>query len=267
MIPIVLIGAAGRMGRAVDEAARASTDLSIRARIDRPEHLPAVPARTGSSANPAGAAGVWSDDANSVIRSGDVVIEFSSPEACRAVAGWCAERGAALVSGTTGLTAEDEGAVRAAAARVAVVRAANFSLGIAALHRALDVVLGALPRGWDVEIVERHHRRKADSPSGTALALARRALARRGLDDRALIHGRSGRSGERPQDQIGIHAVRGGSWIGDHAVLIAGEGEWIELRHAAQDRGAFAGGALAAARFVARAKPGLYTLDDVLGQH
>ena len=251
MIPIVLVGAAGRMGRAIEEAAAEDPAFSMRARVDPAANLRAAMVAEDGGANPDGPSGVWAEDAGRVVRAGDVVIEFSSPAAVRSVAALCAERGAALVSGTTGLAAEDEEAVRAAAARVAVVRAANFSLA-------------TLPPTWDVEIVERHHRRKADSPSGTALGLARRALARRGFEERALAFGRSGRTGERPRDQIGVHAVRGGSWVGDHAVLIAGEGEWIELRHVAQDRGAFAAGALAAARFVAGAQPGLYTLDDVL---
>ncbi|MBI1798202.1 MAG: 4-hydroxy-tetrahydrodipicolinate reductase [Candidatus Eisenbacteria bacterium] len=257
MISLVLVGAAGRMGRAVEEAARAAGDFELRALVDRAPLPPAGPPAPGRAA-------LWTDDARAVIRGRDVVIEFSSPESCRGIAALCAERGASLVSGTSGLSAEDENVLRAAARKVPVLRASNFSLGVAALHRALESALKALPRGWDVEIIERHHRKKADSPSGTALSLASLALAARGLPAGALRHGREGRVGERPTDEIGVHAVRGGSWVGDHAVLIAGEGEWIELRHVAQDRGAFAAGALAAARFVARAGPGLYTLSDVL---
>jgi 4-hydroxy-tetrahydrodipicolinate reductase len=169
-----------------------------------------------------------------------------------------------MVSGTTGLGPAEEAAVRAAAEKVAVLRAANFSLGVLALRRVLERALESLPEDWDIEIVERHHRRKADSPSGTALLLARAAAARRGLGPAAFRFGREGRTGARPAAEIGIHAVRGGSWVGDHAVLLAGEGEWLELRHVAQDRAAFARGALAAARFVAGAAPGLYDLDSVI---
>ena len=192
------------------------------------------------------------------------MIEFSAPDVCAAVARLCAGRGAALVSGTTGLSAEEEETVRAASLKVAVVRAANFSLGVATLRRALEAALAGLPAGWDIEIVERHHRGKVDSPSGTALALARVAQAVRGSSG-SLRHGREGRVGRRQPGEIGVHAVRGGTWVGDHAVLLAGEGEWLELRHVAQDRGAFAHGAIAAARFVADAGPGLYNLDDVMG--
>jgi len=147
---------------------------------------------------------------------------------------------------------------------VAVLRAANFSLGVAALKRALGAALAGLPRSWDVEIVERHHRRKVDSPSGTALMLAAEAARRRGSPGMAVRSGRQGRVGPRPAEEIGVHALRGGTWVGDHAVILAGEGEWIELRHVAEDRAAFAHGVLAAARFVARATPGLYTVDDLL---
>ena len=145
-----------------------------------------------------------------------------------------------------------------------MLRASNFSMGVVAPRRALEAALVLLPPNWDLEIVERHHRAKADSPSGTALSLARTAGERRGAASGALRHGREGRVGPRPPGEIGMHAVRGGSWVGDHTLLLAGEGEWLELRHVAQDRSAFAHGALAAARFVAGAKPGLYTLDDVL---
>ncbi len=246
MIPLVLAGAAGRMGRAVDAAAHAA-GFAVRKRIDR--------------AAPSGPD--WSLDPG-VIATGDVVIDFSAPELLRGVVARCAEVRAALVTGTTGLGPADEQALAGAARTVAVLRAANFSLGVLTLRRALAAALAVAPATWDIEIVERHHRMKADSPSGTALLLAREAAAARGLAPDALRHGRSGRVGVRPADEIGVHAVRGGTWVGDHTVLLAGEGEWIELRHVAQDRAAFAHGALAAARFVMQAPPGLYTLDDVV---
>lgn len=250
MIPLVLVGAAGRMGRAIEQALAEAPDLGLKSRVERRDRWPAD------------AAG-WSEDAATVLAAGDVAVDFSGPEACVALAALCAERRAALVTGTTGLGAAGEEALRAAAARVAVLRAANFSLGMAVLRRALAGALGALPPGWDVEIVERHHRMKVDSPSGTALTLAADAAARGG--EVRCGRGR-GRTGPRPAGEIGVHAIRGGTWVGDHTVLLAGEGEWIELRHVVQDRQAFAQGALAAARFVAGAQPGLYTLEDVAGK-
>ena len=254
MIPIVLIGAAGRMGRAVAEALVGADNLCLKARIERPE----TPA-------PGGGVGAWGHDPSAVVARGDVVVEFSSPAGAGAAAQLCAERGAALVSGTTGLGTAEEEALRAAARRVAIVRAANFSLGVLALRRALASALAAVPGSWDVEIVERHHRHKQDAPSGTALQLAQDAASRRGYPADALRLGRSGRVGPRPEAEIGIHSLRGGTWVGDHAVVLAGRGEWLELRHVAEDRGAFAQGVLAAVGFVATAAPGFYTLEDVAG--
>jgi 4-hydroxy-tetrahydrodipicolinate reductase len=248
VIPLVLAGAAGRMGRAVERAAAESGGFAVRARIDR----------AATDAGPG-----WTDDPG-VVAAGDVVVDFSAPGLLALLAAACARCGAALVTGTTGLDAAAERALQEAATRVPVLRAPNFSLGVLALRRALAAALEALPASWDVEIVERHHRMKADSPSGTALLLARDAASRRGLPEDALRHGRHGRLGPRPAAEIGVHAVRGGTWVGDHVVLVAGEGEWLELRHVAQDRAAFAHGALAAARFVSRAAPGSYTLDDVV---
>lgn len=252
MIPIVLLGAAGRMGAAVLAAATGRSDVAIKACVDRAE-------------NPGGSAGVWQPTLAGVLARGDVVVEFSSPAACREAATHCAAVGAALVSGTTGLAEADEAAVRAASERVAVVRAANFSIGVAALRRALAAVLAAVPGRWDVEIVERHHRNKVDSPSGTALVLAADVAARRGYAKESVKAGRAGRTGPRPDAEIGVASVRGGGWIGDHEVLLAGEAEWLELRHVASERGAFAHGALAAAVFAANAAPGLYSMDDVVG--
>lgn len=145
-----------------------------------------------------------------------------------------------------------------------MLRASNFSVGVAALRRALAAALAAVPRTWDVEIVERHHRMKKDSPSGTAITLAADVLAARGLGPEALRHGREGAVGARTASEVGMHSVRGGTWVGDHAVLLAGEGESVELRHIAQDRAAFAHGAVLAARFVAAAAPGLYGIDALL---
>jgi 4-hydroxy-tetrahydrodipicolinate reductase len=252
MIRVVLMGAAGRMGRAIEAASATAQDLAIGGRVDLVANLPP------------GAAG-WTSDLTAVVKRGDVVVDFSGPSGARAAAAACAAAGAALVTGSTGLTAEDEAALHAAAARVAVLRASNFSLGIAALRVALRAALAAVPGSWDAEIVERHHRLKKDSPSGTALTLAADIRAARGLPATAVRNGREGLAGPRPAGELGMHAVRGGTWVGDHQVLLAGEGEWLELRHVAQDRSAFAHGALAAVRFVATAPPGGYTLEDVLG--
>jgi 4-hydroxy-tetrahydrodipicolinate reductase len=251
MMRVVLVGAAGRMGRAVEAAARAAGDVEIAARVDVRPDL-------------SGGDGVWSAEVSPVLARGDVVVEFSDPKGARDAAAACAARGAGLVSGSTGLSPEDEAALRAASQRIAILRSSNFSLGVAALRMALRAALDAVPATWDAEIVERHHRQKKDSPSGTALALADDIRKARSLPPSALRHGRQGAAGPRPATEVGVHAVRGGSWVGDHQVLLAGEGEWLELRHVAQDRAAFAHGAIAAARFVTTAGPGWYTMEDML---
>ncbi len=251
MIDLVVHGAAGRMGRAVALAAAEASDLRVAAFVDQSSSLMSD-------------GGVWTSDLGAALKPGQIVIEFTGAAGARSAATLCAERGAALVSGSTGLSAEDEAALRTAATQVAVFRASNFSIGVAVLRQALAAALGSAPASWDIEIVERHHRMKKDSPSGTALTLADDALAARGLTREALAHGRQGVVGARPEAEIGVHAVRGGSWVGDHQVLLAGDGEWVELRHVAQDRAAFAHGALAAARFLSSAKPGMYTMQDLI---
>lgn len=248
MIALVVVGAAGRMGRAVLETAREGTVFHVKGCVD-PAPRPAWAAELP-----------WQGDLSSSLTAGDVVIEFGGPAAAADAAGRCAAAGAGLVSGSTGLTQEQQAAVDRAAGQVAVLRAANFSLGVLALRQALRAVLPLLA-DWDVEIVERHHRLKKDSPSGTALHLAADVDAARSSTASSLRHGRDGSVGPRPASEIGVHAVRGGTWVGDHTVLLAGEGEWLELRHVAQDRTAFARGALQAARFVATAAPGLYHLE------
>jgi len=250
MIRIVLLGAAGRMGRAIVSAAGPMEDVTLKACVDLEANFPEV-------------GGVWTGSAADVVAAGDVVVDFSSPDGTLEAAHLCADRGAALVTGTTGLGPPHDEALEAASGRVAVLQAANFSLGVMALQHALRAALRAVPPTWDVEIVERHHRGKADSPSGTALVLAGEVQAIRGTDAATLRYGREGRVGPRPAGEVGMHAVRGGTWVGDHTVLLAGEGEWVELRHVAQDRAAFATGALAAARFVATAPPGRYTLEHL----
>jgi 4-hydroxy-tetrahydrodipicolinate reductase len=264
VIGIVLVGASGRMGQAIERAAAAEPDVTIAARADERGAFRAetVGAKQGGAGyEPVAVRGASLAD---VARPGDVVVEFSTPEGFRAAAQACRAQRLPLVSGTTGLSPDDERLIGQLAAAVPVLRAANFSLGVLALQRALGAALASLPASWDIEIVERHHRAKLDSPSGTALALARDAARARGWGEEALRHGREGRSGPRPQREIGMHAVRGGSWVGEHAVLLAGSGESLELRHVAEDRQAFAHGALASARFVATAKPGRYALADVI---
>jgi 4-hydroxy-tetrahydrodipicolinate reductase len=194
----------------------------------------------------------------------DVVIDFSNPPALATALEHCLARGVALVSGTTGLDARLEQQLDDACNRLAIVHAANFSLGVAVLKRLLREAAAALP-DWDLEIVEAHHARKQDAPSGTALALGRvAAQARRTSLDAAAICSRMGRTGQRAAGSIGFATIRGGDIVGEHAALLIGHGERLELTHRAMDRSIFARGALQAAHWLAGRAPGRWQLDDVL---
>lgn len=239
-VPVAVAGAAGRMGGRVARAVEADDAFRLTASLARGQ-----------------VDGDWKD--------ARVLADFTSPAGTAALAPLAASRGVSLLVGTTGLDDGVRAALDQAASRVAVLVAPNLSPGIAALSRGLRVALAALP-GYDVEIVERHHRAKVDAPSGTALALGAVVAAVRGLSWPAAARlGRSGAAGPRPESEIGLHAVRGGSWVGEHAVLLAGPHETLEFTHVAHDRDAFAAGALVAMRFLAGAKPGRYTLEDAFG--
>jgi 4-hydroxy-tetrahydrodipicolinate reductase len=196
----------------------------------------------------------------------DVLLDFSSPDGCMARAAECARLGIAVVIGTTGLSEEQGAKIRSeVAAKVPVLIAPNMSVGVNLLCALTGQVAAALGEEYDVEIVEMHHRRKKDAPSGTALQLARCVCEGLSWDgSQALVYGRQGVTGERPRRQIAVHAVRGGDVVGDHTVIFAGEGERIELTHRASSRDVFVRGALRAARFLAGRPAGLYGMKDVL---
>ncbi len=260
---IAVNGAAGRMGRTIAALARERSDLVVVGGIDR----------TPLSDAEADAAGypriVATADAASVLRSADVVLYFSSPAGLAALLDLpeAPLAGKALVVGTTGLGKDELGRVAAAEEHMAVLQAANFSVGVNLLLKLAEEAARALPpERYDVEIVETHHRRKSDAPSGTALALGRAVAAGRGttLED-VRRDGRSGQTGQRPAGEIAFHALRGGGVAGEHSVLFIGERERIELGHAAADRSLFAEGALEAARWIAGKAPGRYSMVQVLG--
>jgi len=203
-----------------------------------------------------------------VAPAADVVIDFTSHQGTSGNAERLAQWGKAWVVGTTGLSAGERTAVEKAAETIPVVMAPNMSLGVNLLFVLLEDAARALKeKGYDVEIVERHHRLKKDAPSGTAIGLGQ-AVAK-GLEwnlDDVAVHGREGISKDiRPDKQIGFHAVRGGDFVGDHTVIFAATGESIEFSHRATSRDTFAIGALRAAAWVTRQKPGLYSMKDVLG--
>jgi 4-hydroxy-tetrahydrodipicolinate reductase len=252
---IAVAGAAGRMGREVLAAAPDYPGVALVGALVRPG---SDPARLASAA--AGCRVV--DDPAALAGAIDVLIDFTNADAAVGFADWCAAAGVGFVSGTTGLAPEHMARLDRAAARVPVFHARNLSPGIDALMRALPLLLASLP-GYDVEIVETHHRHKRDAPSGTALAIAEavsRACGGHLLDD--AVFGREGVAPRRA-GEIGIHAVRGGGNPGEHAVIIAGDGEEIRLAHRSFGRRAYAEGALRAAHFVAGRPPGRYGMDDL----
>ena len=196
----------------------------------------------------------------------DVAIDFTQPEATLAYAARAAAHGTSLVIGTTGLNAEQEAALAEHARSTAIVYAPNMSLGVNLLLAVVEQVSAALDDAWDIEIVEMHHNRKVDAPSGTALGLGRAAATGRGrVFDEVAVLSREGMTGPREQGQIGFATLRGGDVIGDHTVVFAGAGERVEIGHKASGREVFAAGAVRAARWAAGREPGLYSMRDVLG--
>jgi 4-hydroxy-tetrahydrodipicolinate reductase len=263
-VRLALVGALGRMGLEIARAAAGRDDLRVAAAIERPGH-PELGADLAARAG-AGAPGVKvGADLAAGIAAADVVVDLSHPSTAAGVAAAAAAAGAPLLCGTTGLDDAAIAAIDRAGESIPVIRTPNLSPGIAALAAIVRGAAAALGPEYDIEIIELHHRRKIDAPSGTALLLAAEASAGRGrLAPAELCLGRSGRTGERPVGQIGIHAVRGGTIFGEHRVILAGPHERIELSHAAESRALFAEGALRAALFLARARPGRYAMTDVV---
>lgn len=265
MINVCILGAAGRMGQALVRGCRGLDGLALAAAVERAD-CPWVGKDAGLAAG-IGETGVRiGAEPRAAVAAADVAIDFTFHTAAPGNAALCAELGKAIVIGTTGLDAAETEGVRKAAARVPVVWAPNYSLGINLLFILVRRAAQTLGPDYDIEIVETHHHFKKDAPSGTALGLAKAAAAGRGQDlEKTAVFGRHGMTGERPKGEIGIHAVRGGDVAGDHTVLFAADGERIELTHKASGRDALARGALLAARWVAGRKPALYDMQDVLG--
>ncbi|HEX4198366.1 MAG TPA: 4-hydroxy-tetrahydrodipicolinate reductase [Caulobacteraceae bacterium] len=255
-LKIGVAGALGRMGRAIIANVAARDDAVVAAAFDQPS-------RRGEPLD-----GLVLGDLDAALAASEVVIDFSTPTASVALARQAAARGSpALVIGSTGASAEDEAAIAAAAAHVAIVRSGNFSLGVNLLQGLVGQVARVLgPEDWDIEIFEAHHRRKVDAPSGTALMLGQAAAKARGGDlDRLAERGRDTRVGARAKGAIGFSVMRGGGLVGEHSVSFIAEDEVITLSHSARDRSLFARGAIAAALWVRGRPPGLYDMQDVLG--
>ena len=264
---LVVTGAAGRMGRMLVKAIQAAPGLSLSAAVEH-EGSFALGQDAGVLAG-VGEIGVpITDDPLTAFVAADGVVDFSTPAATVRFAALAAQARIAHVVGTTGLADADLDRLAAAAWHTAIVRSGNMSLGVNLLAALVKRVARTLGEEFDVEIVEMHHRMKVDAPSGTALLLGEAAAEGRAIDlSTRSIRGRDGVTGARPPGDIGFATLRGGSVVGDHRVVFAGEGERIELAHLAEDRAIFARGALKAALWARGRKPGLYAMTDVLGIH
>ena len=263
-IRVAIAGASGRMGRMLIEAVRASGDCVLAGALD----IASSPA-IGSDATAflGVASGVpITADVRAGLANADVLIDFTRPEGTLEHLAVCAQVGVKAVIGTTGFTAEQKEAIAAAAQKTAVVFAPNMSVGVNVTLKLLDMAARALSTGYDIEVIEAHHRHKVDAPSGTALKMGEviaQAL-RRDLKDCA-VYAREGVTGERDPSTIGFATIRGGDIVGDHTVLFAGTGERIEMSHKSSSRAGYAQGSLRAARFLAAHRTGLFDMFDVLG--
>ncbi len=240
---VAILGAAGRMGQMLVKLAEADADLEVVAKIDIADGY--------DKTWPAGT---------------EAVVDFSFHAAVAANVEKAAVEGVAYVIGTTGLTTDEQARVDACLDKIPIVQAANYSLGVNLLLALVRQAAAVLGPQYDIEVVEMHHKHKKDAPSGTALMLANAAAEGRNvkLDDVA-CYGRQGITGERPEGEIALHALRGGSVVGDHTVMFAGDLERVEITHKAQSREAFAAGALRAALWAVGRTPGKYDMRNVLG--
>ena len=242
MTSIGIIGAAGRMGRAIAALLEESGDATLAGGADQ------------------------SDDVAALARSCDVLVDFSTPAALEANLEAAIAAATPIVIGATGLGQAEQRSIEAAAERIAVLQSANMSHGVSLLAHLVREAAARLGPEWDIEIVEMHHRHKVDAPSGTALLLGRAAAEGRGVElEKVSERGRDGIAGERRPGHIGFASLRGGSVAGDHQLIFATDGERIELGHRAESRAIFARGAVRAALWLAGKPPGRYAIGDVLG--
>ena len=263
-IRFAIAGASGRMGRTLIEAVLNSGDGVLAAAIDRAD-CPAIGRDAGESIGMSCGVAVESD-VDAALAKADVLIDFTRPEGTLDHLAICRRRKVHAVIGTTGFSVEQKAAIRSAAEDVPIVFAPNMAVGVNAVFKLLDVAARILDSGYDVEVIEAHHRHKVDAPSGTALRMGEIVAGALGVDLSAQAgYGREGHTGERPPSQIGFSTIRGGDIVGDHTVLFAGLGERIEITHRSASRMSYALGSLRAARFLRGKKSGLYDMQDVLG--
>lgn len=263
---LVVVGAAGRMGRMLVLALKETEGARLHAALER-EGSGALGEDAGILAGAGRSGVVVGSDIAGALEGADGIIDFTAPATSVALAERAAAAGLVHVIGTTGLSPADEAAIGRAARAARIVQSGNMSLGVNLLAGLVALAARALPgEGFDIEVLEMHHRHKVDAPSGTALLLGEAAASGRAVDLRERsVRSRDGHTGARPSGAIGFATLRGGSVVGDHSVIFAGEGERIELVHRAEDRSIFARGALRAALWARDKAPGRYSMRDVLG--
>jgi 4-hydroxy-tetrahydrodipicolinate reductase len=264
MQQVAIAGSSGRMGRALLEAVFQAPDLRLHAALEHPDS-PFVGKDAGELiGSPCGVR--ITERVEQALPGANVLIDFTRPEGTLAHLEVCRRLGVKAVIGTTGLAPEQKARISDAAREIAIVFAPNMSVGVTLMLKLLETAARVLTDGYDIEIIEAHHRHKVDAPSGTALRMGE-VIAQtlgRSLGECA-VYGREGMTGERQASTIGFATVRGGDIVGDHTALFAGIGERIEITHKASSRATFAVGALRAARFLATKDHGLYDMRDVLG--
>jgi len=265
MVKVIVAGAAGRMGGRIIKAVLDSSELELAGAFERPDH-PGLGRDAGTAAGLGEIGLPLAGSLEEVLEAGQVVIDFTQPGASLDNMAKAAAAGRAMVVGTTGFSAADLEKIRDLTGRTPLVLAPNMSVGVNLLFKIVGDVARILGKGYDLEIVEAHHRLKKDAPSGTALRLAEvlaEATGRKLADSG--VYGRQGLVGERRADEIAVLAVRAGDIVGEHTVLFGGIGERIEITHRAHSRDTFAQGAVRAAAWIVKQPPGLYDMQDVLG--
>lgn len=262
-IKIAIAGSSGRMGQMLIEAVLAQADCQLFAALDR-ENSPAIGQDAAAFLGKSCGIKISSELKN--LAGADVLIDFTRPEGTLQHLAACQQHGVKMIIGTTGFEEAGTAAIQAAAQQIAIVHAYNMSAGVNLLVKLLEVAAKTLNTGYDIEILEMHHRMKVDAPSGTALMLGDAVAGALGRSlDECAVYDRQGITGERDPSSIGFATLRGGDVIGDHTVIFAGMGERIEVSHKASNRTIYAQGSIRAARFLNSQKTGLFNMQDVLG--
>lgn len=262
-LKIAVAGASGRMGRMLVDAIAAAPDTVLAGALDI-AGSPAIGSDAGAFSGQLTGVAIQSDLAAG-LADADYLIDFTRPEGTLRHLAYCAEHGIKVIVGTTGFDDAGKAAIRAAAEKTAIMFAPNMSVGVNVTLKLLELAAKSLSEGYDIEIVEAHHRHKVDAPSGTALKMGEVIADALGRDlKECAVYGREGVTGERDPSTIGFATIRGGDIVGDHTVLFAGTGERIEISHKSSSRVTYAHGALRAARFLADKQNGLFDMQDVL---